>query len=60
MIKFSGDPRRDFDKATAEITELKDRILGYQEQISGLRETEKRLRKVNADLKEKYEEAMGE
>ena len=60
MIKFSGDPRRDFDKAIAEITKLKDRILGYQEQISGLRETEKRLRKVNADLKEKYEEAMGE
>ena len=60
MIKFSGDPRRDFDKAIAEITKLKDRILGYQEQISGLRETEKRLRKVNADLKEKYEESMGE
>lgn len=60
MIKFSGDLRRDFDKATAEISKLKDRILGYQEQISGLRETEKRLRKTNAAQKEKYEEALTE
>lgn len=40
MIRFSGDIRRDFDKATAEISKLKDRILGYQEKISNLRETE--------------------
>ena len=60
MIKFSGDLRRDFDKATAEISKLKDRILGYQEQISGLRETEKHLRKTNAAQKEKYEEALTE
>ena len=60
MIKFSGDLRRDFDKATAEISKLNDRILGYQEQITGLRETEKRLRKANASQKEKYEEALNE
>ena len=60
MIKFSGDLRRDFDKATAEITKLNDRILGYQEQISGLRATEKRLRKANADQKEKYRVALEE
>ena len=36
MIRFSGDIRRDFDKATAEISKLKDRILGYQEKISNL------------------------
>ena len=60
MIRFSGDIRRDFDKATAEISKLKDRILGYQEKISNLRETEKRLRKANASQKEKYEEALTE
>ena len=52
MIRFSGDLRRDFDKATAEIANLKDRILGYLEQISNLRETEKRLRKVKTSQKE--------
>jgi hypothetical protein len=60
MIKFSGDLSRDFDKATAEILKLKDRILGYQEQISSLREKEKHLRKTNAAQKEKYEEALTE
>ena len=60
MIKFSGDLRRDFDKATVEISKLKDRILGYQELISNLRATEKRLRKINADQKEKYEVALCE
>ena len=60
MIKFTGDLRHNFEKATAEIVKLKDRILGYQEQISGLRTTEKRLRKANADQKEKYEEALAE
>ena len=58
MIKFSGELRRDFDKATAEISKLKDRNLGYQEQISSFRATEQRLRKANADQKEKYEEAL--
>lgn len=28
MIKFTGNLRLDFEKATAEITKLKDRILG--------------------------------
>ncbi len=60
MIRFSGDLRRDFDKATAEISKLNDRILGYQEQISAFRATEKRLRKANADQKEKYKEALEE
>ena len=36
MIKFTGNLRLDFEKATAEITKLKDRILGYQEQIASL------------------------
>lgn len=60
MIKFSGDIRRDFNKATAEISRLSDRILSYQEQISSLRQTENRLRKANASQKEKYEEALNE
>ena len=29
MIKYTGDLRCDFEKATAEITKLKDRIVGY-------------------------------
>ncbi len=35
-MKYSGNLRRDFEKATAEIEKLKDRILGYQESIKGL------------------------
>ena len=60
MIKYSGDLRRDFDKATTEISNLQDRILGYKEQIANLRQTEKNLRKANAAQKEKYEEALHE
>lgn len=36
-MKFSVDIHRDFEKATAENIQLKDRILGYQEQIHDLR-----------------------
>ena len=60
MTKYTGDIRRDFDKATAEIYKLKDRILGYQEQISSLRDEANRLRKAKASQKEKYEETIAE
>lgn len=60
MTKYTGDIRRDFDKATAEISKLKDRILGYQEQISSLRDEANRLRKAKASQKEKYEETIAE
>ena len=53
MVKFTGDLRCDFNKATEEITKLKDRILGYQEQISSLRNEVNRLRrKIEADQAE--------
>lgn len=60
MTKYTGDIRRDFDKATAEISKLKDRILGYQEQISTLRNEATRLRKAKESQKEKYEETIAE
>lgn len=60
MIKYTGDIRRDFEKATAEISRLKDRILGYQEQISSLRREADRLRKARESQKEKYEETIAE
>lgn len=60
MTKYTGDLRRDFDKATAEISKLKDRILGYQEQISSLREETKRLRMAKESQKEKYEGTIAE
>ena len=46
MIRFSGDIRRDFDKATAEISKLKDRILGYQEKISNLYKDQENWNKI--------------
>ena len=33
MLKYTGDPRRDFEKAAAENIKLTDRIHDYQEQI---------------------------
>ena len=60
MIKFTGDLRCDFDKATAEIANLKDRILGYQEQIASLREKIKRLEKPKDSDKKQYSESLVE
>ena len=60
MIKFTGDLRLDFEKATTEILKLKDRILGYQEQIASLRETVKRLEKSKDSDKKQYSESLSE
>ena len=60
MIKFTGDLRLDFEKATAENVKLKDRILGYQEQIASLRESVKRLRKSREADKKQYAESLSE
>lgn len=60
MIKFTGDLRRDFDRATEEIQKQKDRILGYQEQIRGQRATIDSLRKTNASQKERMEQVIAE
>ena len=37
MIKLTGDIRRDFERVSAEYTELKSRILEYQETVKELR-----------------------
>ena len=60
MIKFTGDLCLDFEKATAEIVKLKDRILGYQEQIVSLRESVKRLKKSKDSAKKQYAESLSE
>ena len=60
MIKFTGDLRCDFEKATAEIEKQKDRILGYQEKIAGLRESVKKLKKSKEKDKKQYQESLAE
>ena len=60
MIKYSGDLRRDFNKATAEITKLKDRILGYQETIASLRASVKNLTHSKESAQKKYQESLAE
>jgi len=60
MIKYTGDLRCDFEKATAEITKLKDRIVGYQEQIASLRASVKSLKQSNDFHKKNYQESLAE
>ena len=60
MIKFTGNLRLDFEKATAEITKLKDRILGYQEQIVSLQNSVRNLRQSKESDKKQYTESLAE
>ena len=60
MIKFTGNLRLDFEKATAEITKLKDRILGYQEQIASLQTSVRNLRRSKECDKKQYTESLAE
>ena len=60
MIKFTGNPRCDFEKATAEIAKLKDRILGYQEQIASLRSSVKNLMKTSESDKKHFQETLAQ
>ena len=60
MIKFTGNLRLDFEKATAEITKLKDRILGYQEQIVSLQTSVRNLRRSKESDKKQYTESLAE
>ena len=60
MIKYTGNLRCDFDKATAEITKLKDRILGYQETIASLRASVKSLKRSKESAQKKYQESLAE
>ena len=59
-MKLTGDIRRDFDKVTAENAQLKDRILGYQEQIHDLRRSLSKVQKSKDSLKAAYEEQLAE
>ncbi|MBO5071045.1 MAG: transposase [Roseburia sp.] len=60
MIKFTGNLRLDFEKATAEITKLKDRIPGYQEQIVSLQTSVRNLRRSKECDKKQYVESLAE
>lgn len=59
-MKLTGDIRRDFDKVTAENTHLKDRILGYQEQIHDLRRSLDKMQKAKDSQEAAYEEQLAE
>ena len=60
MIKFTGDLRRDFEKATEEITKLNDRVLNYQDQLASMRATIKNLRQSKETAKKQHAEALAE
>lgn len=53
-------PRIQVEKATAEITKLKDRILGYQEQIVSLQASVRNLRRSKKSDKKQYTESLAE
>jgi len=60
MIKYTGNLRLDFEKATEEIIKLKDRILGYQEQLASLRASNRNLEKSRESEKKRYKESLAE
>ena len=60
MLKFTGNLRLDFEKATAEITKLKDRVLGYQEQIVSLQASVRNLKRSKESDKKQYMESLAE
>lgn len=60
MIKYTGDIRRDFEKATAEIVRLETRLYDSDVQITSLKTTIKSLRESKKNDKEKYENIIAE
>lgn len=60
MIKYTGNLRLDFEKATEEITKLKDRILEYQEQVASLQASVRNLKKSRESEKKLYAESLAE
>lgn len=60
MTKLTGDVHRDFEKIAAENVLLKDRILGYQGQISDLQASVRRLKASRDADKAKFEDALDE
>jgi hypothetical protein len=59
-MKLTGDIRRDFEKISAENTQMKDRILEYQETIKGLRCSLAAARESKGKQKAGYEQRLAE
>ena len=59
-MKYTGDLRRDFDKANEIIVEQKDRILNYQERNKELSKSLKAAREAKQKLKEEYDSVIAE
>lgn len=60
MTKYTGDLRRDFDRANEIIVEQKDRILGYQERNKELSKALKTAREAKQKQKEEYDSVIAE
>ena len=59
-MKLTGDIRHDFEKVSAEYTELKSRILEYQETIKELRRSLEKARESKKTQKADYEQRLAE
>ena len=59
-MKLTGDIRRDFEKVSAEYTQLKGRILEYQETIKELRRSLDKARESRKTQKTDYEQLLAE
>ena len=59
-MKLTGDIHRDFEKVSAENTQMKDHILEYQETIKGLRQSLVVARESRKTQKADYEQRLAE
>ena len=59
-MKITGDIYRDFEKVSAEYTQLKSRIQEYQETIKGLRHSLDEARESRKTQKVDYEQRLAE
>jgi hypothetical protein len=59
-MKLTGDIRRDFEKVSAEYTQLKHRIQEYQETIKGLRRSLDEARESRKKQRADYEQRLAE
>ena len=59
-MKLTGDIHRDFEKVSAEYTQLKSRIQEYQETIKGLRQSLDKARESREAQKADYEQRLAE
>ena len=59
-MKRTGDIHRDFEKASAEYTQLKSRVQEYRETIKGLRQSLDKARESKKTQKADYEKRLAE